>query len=143
MRRIAKSLRTTGLNRTLKIALKCAEAPTDWYDNLPWTLLSLRNQPKEDLDNHSPNGFVFWGKLRLPGEFLLLRKGKMKRCLLENFKSLAQRVASFCYHPPRKTNRSSHLDSALFNPLVTHVFVKDDVRRHSLRPAYRGPHLSS
>ena len=24
------------VNRTLKTALKCADAPTDWYDNLPW-----------------------------------------------------------------------------------------------------------
>ena len=24
------------VNRALKPALKCADAPTDWYDNLPW-----------------------------------------------------------------------------------------------------------
>ena len=130
------------VNRTLKTALKCAESPTDWYDNLPWALLSLRNQPKEDLDNHSPNDFVFGGKLRLPGEFFVAQEREDKTFPTREFvKSLAQRVASFRYHPPRKTNRSSHLDSALFNPQVTHVFVKDDVRRHSLQPAYRGPYL--
>ena len=59
------------VNRTLKTVLKCAEAPTDWYDNLPWALLSLRNQPKEDLDYDSPNDFVFGGKLCLPGEFFV------------------------------------------------------------------------
>ena len=130
------------INRTLKTALKCAESPTDWYDNLPWALLSLRNQPKEDLDNHSPNDFVFGGKLRLPGEFFVAQEREDETLPTREFvKSLAQRVASFRYHPPRKTNRSLHLDSALFNPQVTHVFVKDDVRRHSLQPAYRGPYL--
>ena len=126
------------VNRTLKTALKCAESPTDWYDNLPWALLSLTNQPKEDLDNHSPNDFVFGGKLCLPGEFFLAQAREDETLPTREFaKLLAQRVASFRYHPPRKTNRSSHLDSTLFNPQVTHVFVKDDVRRHSLQPAYR------
>ena len=130
------------VNRTLKTAFKCAESPTDWYDKLPWGLLSLRNQPKEDLDNHSSNDFVFGGKLRLPGEFFVAQEREDETLPTKEFvKSLAQRVASFRYHPPRKTNRSSHLDSALFNPQVTHVFVKDDVRRHSLQPAYRGPYL--
>ena len=72
---------------------------------------------------------------------MLLRKEDETLPTREFVKSLAQRVASFRYRPPRKTNRSSHLDSALFNPQVTHVFVKDDVPRHSLQPAYRGPYL--
>ena len=130
------------VNMTLKTALKCAESPTDWYENLPWALLSLRNQPKEDLDNHSPNDFVFGEKLRLPREFFVAQERENETLPTRKFvKSLAQRVASFRYHPPRKTNRSSHLDSALFNRQVTHVFVKDDVRSHSLPPAYRGPYL--
>ena len=129
------------VNRTLKTALKCAESPTDWYNNLPWALLSLRNQPKEDLDNHSSNDFVFGGKLPLPGEFFVAQEREDETLPTREFvKSLTQRVASFRYYPPRKTNRSSHLDSALFNPQITHVFVKDDVRRHSLQPAYRGPY---
>ena len=104
--------------------------------------VELRNQPKEDLDNHSPNDFVFGEKLRLPGEFFVAQEREDKTFPTREFvKSLAQRVAFFRYHPPRKTNRSSHLDSDLFNPQVTHVFVKDDVRRHSLQPAYRGPYL--
>ena len=105
------------VNRTLKTALKCAESPTDWYDNLSWALLSLRNQPKEDLENHSLNDFVFRRKLRLPGEFFAAQEREDKTLPTREYvKSLAQWVASFRYHPPRKTNRSSHLDSALFNP---------------------------
>ena len=106
------------------------------------SLLSLRNQPKEDQENNSPNDFVFGGKLRLPEEFFVAQKKEDKTLPTREFvKSLAQRVASFCYCSSGKTNGSSHLDSTLFNPIVTRVFVKDDVRRHSLQPAYRGPYL--
>ena len=55
--------------------------------------------------------------------------------------SPTRRVASFRYNPPRKANWSSYLDTALFNPKVTHVFVRNEVRRHSLQPAYKGPYL--
>ena len=41
----------------------------------------------------------------------------------------------------RKANRSSYLDTALFNPKVTQVFVKNKVRRHSLQSAYKVPYL--
>ena len=37
------------VNRTLKMTLKCAEAPTEWRNNLQWAVLALRNLPKEDL----------------------------------------------------------------------------------------------
>ena len=56
------------LNRTLKTALKCAEATTEWHNNLPWALLALRNLPKEDLEHFSSNDLVFGDKLCLPCE---------------------------------------------------------------------------
>ena len=59
------------VNRTLKMALKCAEAPTEWYNNLPWALLALRNLPKKDLERFSSNDLVFGDKLHLPGEFFV------------------------------------------------------------------------
>ena len=72
------------VNRTFKTAFECAESPTDWYDNLPWALLSLRSQPKEDLDNHSSNDFVFGGKLRLPGEFFVAQEREDETLPTEN-----------------------------------------------------------
>ena len=59
------------VNRTLKMALKCAEAPTEWYNNLPWALLALRNLPKENLEHLLSNDLVFGDKLCLPGEFFV------------------------------------------------------------------------
>ena len=85
---------------------------------------------------------MFGGKLRLLKEFFVVQEREDETLPRREFvKSLAQRVTSFGYHPPRKTSRLSHLDLALFNPQVNHVFVKDDVRRHSLQPAYRDPYL--
>ena len=78
----------------------------------------------------------------LAGEFFVALEKEDERLPTREFvKLLAQRVASFRYHPSIKTNRSSHLNSALFNPLITHFFVKDHVRRYSLQPAHRGPYL--
>lgn len=37
------------LHRTLKAALRACLALLDWYDHLPWILLSLQCTPKEDL----------------------------------------------------------------------------------------------
>ena len=39
------------LNRTLKNSLRCQDNANEWYDNLPWALMALRNSPKEDLGN--------------------------------------------------------------------------------------------
>ena len=83
---------------------------------------------------------MFAEKVRFPGEFFVAQKGEDEALPTREFvKSLARRV--FCYHPPRKTYRLLHLNSVLFNRQVTLVFVKDDVRRYSLQPAYRGPYL--
>ena len=54
---------------------------------------------------------MFGGKLRLPVEFVVVQERENETLPAREFvKSLAQRVASFRYHPPRKTDRSSHLD---------------------------------
>ena len=56
-------------NKTLKTSLKCHEEPSEWYDQLPWTLLALRNMPIEDLDFSTPSDLLFGQPVRLPGEF--------------------------------------------------------------------------
>ena len=56
-------------NKTIKTSLKCHEEPNEWYDQLPWTLLALRNMPKEDLDFSTPSDLLFGQPVRLPGEF--------------------------------------------------------------------------
>ena len=120
------------VNGTLKTALKCAEAPTDWHYNLPWALLALRNLPKEDLEHFSSNDLVFGDKLRLFGEFFVSHEEDKSTSLHAFVNSLTKRMASLRYNLSRKANRSSYLDTSLFNPQVTHVFVRNEVRSHSL-----------
>ena len=120
------------INRALKTALKCAEPPTEWHNNLPWALLALRNLPKKDPKHFSSNDLVFGDKLRLTGEFFVSYEKDELKLLHAFVNSLTKRVAPFRYNPPRKANRFSYLDTALFNPQVTHVFVRNKVRRHSL-----------
>ena len=85
--------------------------------------------------------FVFGDKLRLPGEFFVSHEEDESMSLHAFVNSLTRKVASFRYNPPRKVNRSSYLDTALFNPQVTHVFVRNEVLCHSLHPASKGPYL--
>ena len=128
-------------NRTLKTALKYAETSAEWHNNLPWALLALRNLPKEDLEHFSFNNLVFGDKLRLPSEFFVPHEEDKSKLLHAFANSLTKRVASFRYNPPRKANRSSYLDTALFNSQVIHVFARNEMRRHSLQPAHKGPYL--
>ena len=95
------------VNRTLKTTLKCAEAATEWHNNLPLALLALRNLPKEDLEHFSSNDLVFGDKLHLPGEFFVSHEEDESTSLHAFVNSLTRRVASFRYNPPRKANRSS------------------------------------
>ncbi len=57
------------LHRRLKDALSgCAAAPT-WSEELPFVLLGLRAQPREDTDL-SPTEAIFGAQIVLPNEFL-------------------------------------------------------------------------
>ena len=56
-------------NKTLKTFLKCHEEPSEWYDQLPWTLLTLPKMLKEDLDFSTPSVLLFGQPIKLPGEF--------------------------------------------------------------------------
>ena len=129
------------VNKTLKTALKCSEAPTECHNNLPWAFLALRNLLKEDLKHFSSNDLVFGDKLCLPGEFFVSHEEDESMSLHAFIISLTRRVASFRYNPPRKVNRTSYLNSTLFNPQVIHIFARNEVRRHLLQPAYKGRYL--
>ena len=55
-------------HRQLKEALKSADAPRDWFDNLPIVLLGIRSAVKEDLGCCSAE-LCYGTVLRIPGEF--------------------------------------------------------------------------
>jgi hypothetical protein len=57
------------LHRRLKDALRACAATSTWSEELPFELLGLRVQPREDT-GHSPDEAVFGAPIVLPNEFL-------------------------------------------------------------------------
>jgi hypothetical protein len=61
------------LHRCLKDALRALTAPVTWFEELPFVLLGLRTQPKEDTGLSSAEA-VFGPPIVLPNEFLQGKK---------------------------------------------------------------------
>ena len=130
------------LNRTLKTSLKCQENPSEWFNQLPWAVLALRNLPKEDLGFASPSEIVLGQPVRLPGEFfentpINTNQSTNINIFANNF---AKYISNIPFSPARTSHRSSHLDPHLLNPQTTHVYIRVDRYRPPLHPAYKGPY---
>ena len=127
------------LNQTLKTSLKCHENAAAWFDQLPWTVLALRNTPKEDLQNSTPTELVFGQPVRLPGEFFdkSLEEDSPDRNFVNN---LATFISNVQFSSPRATNRPSYIDPKLMDPTTTHVYIRIAKRQPPLHPAYLGPY---
>ena len=85
------------VNRTLKTSLKARGSPSEWHDNLPWTMLALRNSSREDLEDLSSNEIVFGEPLRLLGEFFVASNHESitsSGATPSFVQSIAQKVAS-------------------------------------------------
>ena len=121
------------LNRSLKASLRAYEEPFQWYHNLPWVLLALRNSPKQDLHFLSPANFVFSGPVRLPGEFFAPETDAPTPThdYISNF---SKYIAKLTYHQPRATHRYSHLDPSLFSSQCSHVYIRTDTYKPPLAP---------
>ena len=126
-------------NRSLKSSLRAYENSSDWYDNLPWVLLALRNSPKQNLHSLSPSDFVFGQPVRLPGKFFVVNSATQSPTH-EYVSKFSKYISRLAYCAPRTANRESHLDAALFSPSCTHVYIRIDSHRSSLAPFYRGPY---
>ena len=119
-------------NKTLKTSLKCHEEPSEWYDQLPWTLLALRNMPKEDLDFSTPSDLLFGQPVRLPGEFF---ESVSEDAFNINSSSFAQSLSHYMqqipYFAPRRTKRAHYVDKALPSSFSKRllVFFHSDIRQ--------------
>lgn len=125
-------------HRPLKAAIRCHAGMT-WLEALPLVLLGLRSAVKEDL-NASPAELVYGEPLRLPGEFILACPGPERQEDTTNFVvRLRQQMATL--RPVPASRHGTHAPF-VFQELktCTHVFLRDDRVRKSLRPPYSGPH---
>lgn len=123
-------------HRTLKSAIM-ARANVNWVDELPIILLGLRCTLKEDL-GATPAELVYGTPLRLPGEFF--SRSNEDQTANEFLARLRNTM-----HDLRPTQTSDHSKNNFFVSdklwKATHVFIRDDTVRPSLKPPYDGPFL--
>lgn len=124
------------MHRHLKSALMCHN--DTWHRALPIVLLGMRSSFKEDLQA-SPADLVYGEPLHLPGEFVcpssllgLIGDSAFAEQLRKHMASLSPTPPS--RHGERRTFIFKDLESA------THVFLRDDTIKSSLKPPYSGPH---
>lgn len=121
-------------HRTLKSAIMAKEG-VSWSTALPMILLSLRNPLKPDIEA-SPAELVFGTTLRLPGD--LIESGKEPLPAEEFVKELTKAMRELqptetADHSKPKFYMAPALDKC------THVLIRDDTVRASLKQPYDGP----
>ncbi|BHF64509.1 hypothetical protein SprV_0200751400 [Sparganum proliferum] len=123
-------------HRQLKTALRVAEDPENWSDNVPVALLGIRAELKSDLDCSAAE-LIFGSTLRLPGE-MVTPTSRGAEETPENFvHRLRQFMRSLSPVPPRAPSTEPYVEKGLAN--CTHVFVQCDRVRKSLESPYEGP----
>lgn len=121
--------------KKLKKSLVVKENSTNWIDNLPLTLLSIRNIIKE---GHSwkPAEIVFSAPLLLPGHFF------WKWHILWNYNLTLYFIQEL---KNRCCNHKSHLleiqpNTCTHQQICEYVFVWDDAVKTQLSTNYQGPY---
>lgn len=143
----AKRIRTTSyhpcanglverMHRQLKAALMCHQ--DSWYKVLPVVLLGMRSALKEDLQTSSAE-LVYGEPLCLPGEFIVAPPATDH---VEDSTCLATQLRKYMAQlRPIPTSRHGQRSTFMFKELssCSHVFLRDDSVRTSLKPPYTGP----
>lgn len=116
-------------HRTLKASIMCHKT-NDWCDVLPIVLLGLRSTFKPDIQS-TPAEMIYGETLKLPGEFFTTNKNIT--CQTEFVQNLRSNMAKL------QPTITAHHDSAKIFvqkelSKCTHVFVRDDTVRPSLKP---------
>nr|VZI19460.1 unnamed protein product [Spirometra erinaceieuropaei] len=123
-------------HRQLKTALRAAEDPENWSDNVLVALLGIRAALKSDLDCSAAE-LVFGTALRLPGAVVT----PTSRCAEEIPENFVHRLRPFMRSlspvPPRAPSTEPYFEKGLAN--CTHVLVRCDRVRKPLESPYEGP----
>ncbi|XP_046405385.1 uncharacterized protein LOC124170603 [Ischnura elegans] len=126
------------LHRQLKAALMCHHG-SSWYDALPLILLGMRSAYKEDIQTSAAE--ILYGEpLRLPGEFVIRHPDSEHPLDITQFVDRLRKITARL----RPISASRHATPGIFIfkelKTCTHVFLRDDTVRGSLRPPYTGPY---
>ncbi|BHF69037.1 hypothetical protein SprV_0301207800 [Sparganum proliferum] len=123
-------------HRQLKTALRVAEDPRNWSDNLPLALLGICATLKSDLDCSAAE-LISGTTLRLPGEMVT----PISRGADETPDHFVHRLRQFMRSPSpvslRAPTTESYVEKDLDN--CTHVFLRCDRVLQSLELPYEGP----
>lgn len=119
-------------HRTLNAALTTKDT-TNWSRQLPMILLRLRSTFKPDI-KATPAELVLGTTLRFPGDMFGDDNNDVSQSeFVKQITSMMQNIKTI------DTKQTPFLHSSLSN--ATHVFVRNDTVRPSLRPPYDGPFL--
>ncbi|OBQ32716.1 MAG: hypothetical protein AN484_27720, partial [Aphanizomenon flos-aquae WA102] len=126
------------LHRRLKDALRARGAAATWAADLPWVLLGLRAQPRED-NNLSPAEEVYGSPIVLPNQFLPGQDITSEQFISKMHNILDTKIVPL---PSFHTGRERVLPASLPDELVRSplVWVRRDGHVPPLQPLYDGPY---
>lgn len=141
-----KHIKTTGyhpqsngmierMHRTLKATIMAYEDPR-WEDNLPIILLGLRSTFKADIEATSAE-LVYGTTLRIPGEFIATDDNKLPPDEFVKQFTIAMREIQPAAVKHHNTTFKPFVSPKLID--ASHVFIRDDTVRPSLKQPYDGP----
>ena len=122
-------------HRRLKDSLKSKLTGPNWMDQLPWVLLGIRSEPKEDLEASTAE-LVYGSPLTVPGDFVPFSDSEPKP---EDIQELRDKVSQFVPVPmSTHGNTKSYVPSKLLK--AEYVFIRQDSHRKPLQTPYTGPY---
>ena len=121
-------------HRHLKSSLRARLKSPNWVDELPWVLLGIRTQPKEDLRVSSAE-LVYGSTLAIPGQFAETSPDETSDDFLQ---LLRNKVGKFqplpaSHHGNHVTHIPKDLNTCDF------VFIRRDCHRTPFQQPYDGP----
>ena len=122
-------------HRQLKAAFKCLDCPWQWFDKLPFILLSLRNCFKDDLKS-SPAEMVYGQTLKLPADMFSSTNEPLASSE-DVLKTLKTNMSGIMPTPTRTRKVTIFTPKDLLQ--CSHVFIRVDRQKESLTPPYDGP----
>ena len=125
------------LHRRLKEALRCRLVGPNWYQQLPWILLSLRSTVKEDLQT-SPAELMFGQVLTLPGDYFPHQQQPLE--VPELLQQLRNNTAQTAPVPPLSHGPKVQPPTRPLPPGTEFVFVRKGGIKKSLSQLYDGPY---
>lgn len=123
------------MHRTLKATIMAYE-DARWEENLPIILLGLRSTFKADIET-TPAELVYGSTLRLPGEFIATEDNKLPPDEFVKQFTVAMRDIQPATVKHHDTKFKPFVSQELMD--ATHVFIRDDTVRPSLKQPYDGP----